>query len=115
MPTEAWSDTIWINHLPDGEPLGDDLDTLDARLRKTHPMPDVVLDLAGLSSINSSHLGQLIRTHELLTRAGARLRLAAPPDNLWSIFLTTGLDRVMQFTPDTATALAELQLPDEQH
>jgi hypothetical protein len=34
-------------------------------------------------------------------------------DEVWTVMLTTGLDKVLSFSPDTMTALATLQLEDD--
>ena len=54
------------------------------------------------------------RTLEIIVDRGGELRIAAPPDPVWAIFLTTGLDKIFEFTPDVSTALAALKMsPDE--
>lgn len=92
--------------------LTEDLDNLDAALRKQSRMPDVVVDLSGVPSVTSSTLARLLRLRKRLAEESASLVLAAPSDQVWLVFLTTGLDAVFRFREDTATALAELQLPE---
>jgi anti-anti-sigma regulatory factor len=60
--------------------------------------------------MSSSHLAQLIRLRKLLAGRQKVLLLCAVPDNVWSIFLISGLDRVFRFAPDPLTALATIQL-----
>jgi anti-anti-sigma factor len=110
MPVQRWSDRIWLLALHREPELTEDLDNLDAALRKQARTPDVVLDLSGVRSIHSSTLAKLLRLQKRLAEDSAELVLAAPTDRVWSIFLTTGLDTVFRFREDPATALAELQL-----
>jgi anti-anti-sigma regulatory factor len=51
-----------------------------------------------------------LRLRKAITDRKAQLRLTAPGDPVWAVFLTTGLDKVFQFSHDTTTALAELQI-----
>ncbi len=112
MPIEKWSDRIWLAPLPPEPLLTDDLDSLDAQLRKSDPTPDVVVDLSRVPMLNSTAISRLLRLRKSLIDGAARLRLTAPNDRVWTVFLTTGLDQVFRFSEDTATALAELQLPE---
>lgn len=112
MPVEAWSDRIWLAPLPPEPLLTDDLDNLAAALRKADPTPDVVLDLSAVPMLHSTALSRLLTLRKSLLDGAARLRLTAPNDRVWTVFLTTGLDQVFRFSENTATALAELQLPD---
>ena len=44
------------------------------------------------------------------TRCTGRMVMAQPNDIIWAVFMTTGLDKVFEFTPDVPTALAKLQM-----
>jgi anti-anti-sigma factor len=72
--------------------------------------PNVVLNLSAISYLNSSNLAQLLRLRKTLAERSGRLKLASVADPVWSIMLLTGLDKVFQFAPDKATAIASLQL-----
>jgi len=48
----------------------------------------------------------------VLAKFGRRLKLCLIADQVWSVMLVTGLDKVFQFAPDPMTALAGLQLED---
>ena len=110
MAVERWSERIWIDRLPEEPALGDELDHLNGLLEDRFPGPDIILDLSGLSIIHSTNLSRLLRLRKTVLSHNARMRLAGPCDALWSVFLTAGLDRLFEFTPDTATSLAQLQV-----
>lgn len=110
MPIDQWSDTIWLVKLADEPALSEELTLARDRAALADPVPDIILDCAALSIINSSNLAQLLKLRKLTVDHGSRLRLAAIPDNIWAVFLTTGLDKVFTYEPDVATALAALQL-----
>ena len=109
MPVQKWSDSIWVVNLAGDPGFTEDVDSL-VRQMEDGRVPDLVLDFAGVDHINSMNLSQLLRLRKRMIDADARLRLAAPPDPVWALFLTTGLDKVFQFAPDTPTALAKLQI-----
>ncbi|MEM7577013.1 MAG: STAS domain-containing protein [Planctomycetota bacterium] len=112
MPVQRWSDRIWMLALSREPELTEDLDNLDAALRKQARTPDVVVDLSGVPSVTSSTLAKLLRLRKALSDESASLILVSPTDRVWSVFITAGLDQVFRFREDAATALAELQLPD---
>ena len=111
-----WSEDIVICDLNDEPELSEELQDLIVGLQQQggdKKIPNVVLNLAGITYLNSSNLAQLLRLRKLLIEQGGRMKLAAVADPVWSIMLLTGLDKVFQFAPDKATAIASLQL--EQH
>jgi anti-anti-sigma regulatory factor len=65
-----------------------------------------------VSYINSSNIAQLLQLKRVLDGAGKQLRLAAMTDEVWSVMMVTGLEKVFVSAPDTLTALAGLQLSD---
>lgn len=113
MPTD-WSDSIVLCDLPDEPELAEDIAALVDRLKKTptKDLPHVVLNFSGVGYLNSSHIAALLRVRKRLQEARRTLVLAAMTDDVWSVMLLTGLDKVFQYAPDTATALARLQLSD---
>ncbi len=111
-----WSDNIVLAQLGDEPLLSEELNGLAERLESAAssggPVPHVVLDFAGVSYVNSSNIAQLLRLKRLLEQSGRQLRLCAMGDEVWSVMMVTGLDKVFRFAPDTMTALAGLQLDD---
>jgi anti-anti-sigma factor len=110
MPMQRWSERIWIAQLGQDPSFTDDVDALVHRALAATPVPHVVIDLSGVEHINSNNLAQLLKLRRVMIDGEARLRLAAPPNHVWAVFLSTGLDKVFEFTPDTSTALADLQM-----
>ena len=108
-----WSDDIAIAELTDEPAFSDELNGLIARIQENgQGAPHVVLNLAGVSYLNSSNIAQLLRLRQVLAKFGRRLKLCLIADQVWSVMLVTGLDKVFQFAPDPMTALAGLQLED---
>jgi len=110
MPIQKWSDSIWVLHLTEEPNMSEDLIALKNEVSGLETMPSLVLDMAGLNSINSSNLSQLLRVRKLTIDREARLMLVSVRDSIWAVFLTTGLDKIFDFAPDLATALAALQI-----
>ena len=111
MPTE-WSENILISELADEPQLSEELANLFERVNASLPRSarHVVLNFSGVNYLSSSHLAQLLRLRKKLVDNGRNLVLCALNDNVWSVMLLTGLDRVFRFAPDPMTALATLQL-----
>ncbi len=76
-------------------------------------VPHIVLNFAGVTRLNSSHIAQLLRMHKLVTAGGRRLVICAMNKELSSIMRLTGLERVFTFVPDTVSGLASVQIEDE--
>ena len=56
----------------------------------------LVLDLSGVSYVDSIGVAELIRSHIIVTRGGGRLALAAIPDHLGQLLRMTRLDRLLE-------------------
>ena len=110
MTTQRWNDKIWLAQLAEDPAFSDELDTLTSDCAYADPMPDLVLDLSAVKHVNSSNLSQMLRLRKLAIDRDAKLKLAGPRDSVWAALLATGLDKVFEFTADSATALAQLQM-----
>src|SRR5262245_21570073 len=98
MPTE-WSEHILISELQDEPQLTEELAAIYERVsaecaKRPH---NVVLNFSGVTYISSSHLAQLLRLRKKLVDCGRALVLCSMSDNVWSVMLLTGLDRVFRF------------------
>jgi len=113
MPIQEWSDRIWVVQLGNEPSFSEDLLNLIDRAKRVRHVPDLVLDLSGVSQINSSNLSQMLRVRKFAIDRTAKLRIAGPPDSVWAVFLTTGMDKVFEFSTDVSTALAGLQINQE--
>jgi len=113
--TTDWSDNIILAHLSDEPALSEELNSIADRIANTEDSqkPHVVLDFSRVTYINSSNVSQLLRLRKLLDAAGHELRLCGLTDDVWSVLIVTGLDRLFRFEPDTLTALAGLQIDRE--
>jgi anti-anti-sigma factor len=119
-----WSDNIVLAQLNDEPALSDELAGLIDQLQSRASagsgaddpdggrVPSVVLDFSAVNYINSSNIAQLLQLKRVLDQAGRQLRLAAMTDEVWSVMLVTGLEKVFTSAPDTLTALAGLQLSE---
>ena len=110
MPTERWSDDIWIVRLQNEPAFSDEIHPLLQRMSRDDAPPAIIIDLAEVSQINSSNLSQLLKLRKAATDHKVEVRLTSPTNAVWSVFLMTGLDKVFPFMRDTASALADLQL-----
>ncbi len=110
MAIQEWSDRIWIAQLNNEPALSEDLTQLKDRAESAHPEPSLILDLSAVTQLNSTNLSQMLRLRKYAVDHDARLVLAGPSDSVWAVFLTTGLDKVFEFTTDLATGLAGLQI-----
>ncbi|MEL7472408.1 MAG: STAS domain-containing protein [Planctomycetota bacterium] len=116
MATE-WSDDIVIADLADEPALSDELGAISERLAKLlaegEAPPSVVLNFGQVSYINSSNIAQMLRVRKQLAEARGKLRICSVSDEVWSVLMITGLDKVFDFAPDPMTALASLQIEGE--
>lgn len=112
MPTE-WSENILVSELLDEPALSEELTALIQRAESgSDAMPHVVLNFGGVSYVNSSNLGQLLKLRTALGARGRQLRVCAVSADVWAVLQVTGLDKLFTFAPDPLTALASLQLAD---
>jgi anti-anti-sigma factor len=67
----------------------------------------VILDLEGVSFMDSSGLGQLVSHHKALRRLGGGLLLANPSPRVQAVLTITALDQVFHVYPSVGAALAQ--------
>ena len=110
-----WSEKIVIADLADEPALSEELAQLIEKLNGTENprVPHVVLNFAQVTYIHSSNIAQLLRLRKRLLESGRSIKLCSVSDEVWSVLLITGLDKVFRFAPDPMTALAGLQLEDQ--
>jgi len=111
-----WSDKIVIADLSDEPAFSEELTSLIEKVSamETEKVPHVVLNFAAVSYIHSSNLAQLLRLRKRLLEAGRTIKVCSVSEEVWSVLLITGLDKVFRFAPDPMTALAGIQLEEEQ-
>lgn len=110
--SKDWSDRILISDLADEPALSDELSAICETVcgERADPAKDVVLNFAAVTYLNSSNIAQLLKLRAGLHNKHCNLRFCSVADPVWSIMLLTGLDKIFQFAPDPATAIASLQL-----
>lgn len=115
MATE-WSEGIVLAQLGDEPELSEELSGVYARFggqdREGEPA-HVVLNFTGVTYLNSSHIASLLRLRKRVHDAGKKLILCSVNDQIWSMILLTGLDKVFTFSPDPATALASVRIDNQ--
>ncbi len=82
-----------------GDQLRQALDVSDA----AHP--HVVLDMRGVTFMDSSGINILISAHRAITAASGWLRLAGPTDSVLRVLQLTGVDGVIDCHPTLRQAL----------
>lgn len=114
-----WSDNIVIAELADEPAFSEELASLIQRVGASGGpgaghVPHMVLNFSGVSYVNSSNLAQLLKLRKVLGEHKRSMKICSVNDELWSVFMVTGLDKVFRFAPDPMTALAGLQIEDSQ-
>tara|TARA_E500000318_G_scaffold2060_1_gene2824 strand:- start:132225 stop:132587 length:363 start_codon:yes stop_codon:yes gene_type:complete len=110
-----WSDNIVIANLADEPALSDELSMICERVESTgesDPIPHAVLDFHEVSYVNSSNIAQLLRLRKNLEARERQLVLAGVSDEVMSVLVVTGLNKVFQFAPDMLTAIASIQIAE---
>ncbi|MAB82118.1 MAG: hypothetical protein CMJ24_01620 [Phycisphaerae bacterium] len=114
MPLNTWSDDILIAELSDEPMFSEDMDGLLQRLEESvkseESIPNIIVDLKSVATVNSSNLGALLKLRTTLGQNDRRILICSVSDGVWTALLATGLDRVFAFSEDVTTALAMLQL-----
>jgi anti-anti-sigma factor len=115
MPLNDWSDRIVIAELNDEPAFSEDIEALMRRLdRDKASMPDVIADFKAVTYLNSSNIAQLLMLRNKLKQSHRQFRGCSVSDAVWSVILTTGVDRLISFTEDVSTSLASLQIQGQQ-
>ena len=116
MPID-WSENIVVAELVDEPHLSEEFADIFERLGKAATdsggrVPHVVLNFSAITFLNSSHIAALLRMRKRLAEKGRTLVLCSMGDDVWSVLVLTGLDKVFRYAPDPLTALAGLQIAD---
>jgi anti-sigma B factor antagonist len=65
----------------------------------------IALNLSGVDFVDSSGLGELVRTHASIRNRGGELKIVNPSKHVYDLLRMTKLDRVLEIEPDEASAL----------
>jgi anti-sigma B factor antagonist len=82
---------------------------LGGLVERDSPGESVVVDLTGVSFIDSTGLGELVGAHKAVQRRGDRLHLVATNERVTRLLSLTGLDEVLHVHSDRFAALAAVQ------
>jgi len=118
MPID-WSDHIVLANLADEPEFSEEFAAILARVESQGAaqdssvgVPNVVLNFAEVTHLNSSHLAMLLKLRKRCLERGRSLVLTTLSEDLWSILILTGLDKVFNVAPDVPTGLASLQIEE---
>ncbi len=109
-----WSERIRIADMSDEPEFTEELRHLMRDVETSRDNKHVVVDLSSVSYLNSSHLALLLRLRRELAESERRLHICGTRDPVWSVMTLTGLDKVFEFYDNKATAIASLQLEENQ-
>ena len=112
MTIENWSETIIVVELCDDPAFADDMSQLLER-GDEYRDKDYVLNFSGVNFLNSSNIARLLKFRKTVITQKGRVLLCGMNNDVWGLFLVTGLDKVFDFESDVATALASVQLDAE--
>ena len=112
MAFQRWSEDIVTAELAEEPNFTEDLGALTAEVEASPR--SVVLNFSAVDFLNSSNISKLLKLRKILTAADKRLVLCGINTQVWGVFLVTGLDKIFEYTDDTATALATLQMNEGQ-
>ncbi|MEW6250087.1 MAG: STAS domain-containing protein [Planctomycetota bacterium] len=109
---QQWSENVIVAELGDDPQFTDDIAAIIEQCTKD-PRQDVLLNLSGVTYLNSSNIAHLLKVRKLVTMTNQRkLKLAGVSTQVWGVFLVTGLDRIFDFVDDVPSGLAALQIGD---
>ena len=90
MPLQEWSESTLIAEMNDEPLFSEDFEALISRLESGEDgTPDVILNMLGVSRLNSSNLSQLLRLRKMLISRDRRLRICS-------------VDRISRHSPTVA-------------
>jgi anti-sigma B factor antagonist len=107
-----WSADIAVANLNDEPALSDELSTMIERIESAESPPHAVLDFHEVTYVNSSNIAQLLQIRKLLEERTRRLVLCSVTDEVMSVLIVSGLNKIFSFAPDTLTAIASVQIED---
>ncbi len=111
MPISDWSDDILIAEMNDDPAFSEDVESLQARIDQPGGLTqDIIINMKSVKYVNSTNIAQLLKLRKMVLSSSRRLRVCAVCDQVWSVILITGLDKIFDFTDDVSTSLASLQL-----
>jgi len=110
MAIKTRAENVILVDLP---PLPQAIDELNAVMEAARGRRecDVVIDLSRLEMVTSHCVGTLLALRALLTQLQRRLILYGICPEVLRVFELMGLNKIVEFAPDKAAALRNLQSP----
>ncbi len=108
VPIERWSESVVVAHLSDDPQFTEDAHAIEQMLQNQRL--DVVLNLAAVSTLNSTNIGKLLQIRKRQIHNDTRVVLCGLSTHLWGVFLVTGIDKIFEYSDDVTTSLATLQM-----
>jgi anti-anti-sigma regulatory factor len=109
MGIQNWSENIILVDLPEEPEIADELKTVMEIVRDRGDC-DVAMDFSAVDIVTSSSLSAMLRLRKLLGDCGRRLVFCNVAAATKSVFVTTGISEIFEFTEDKFTALTGLQM-----
>lgn len=103
MPTD-WNAKVVVHRLGDGPSLSPDLVAALERLSNPETARPLVLDFSDVTYMASSHLAEVLRIRKRAAERRTGLVLCGLSENIWSVMLLTGLDRILRTAPSAHAA-----------
>lgn len=75
---------------------------------KTQGAKHIIFDLANLAFIDSSGLGVILGRYRKVSESGGRVAISGVPPTIFKVMEIAGLNRLIPFFSDSASALKEL-------
>ncbi|MFA5863465.1 MAG: STAS domain-containing protein [Phycisphaerae bacterium] len=114
MAIQQWSEKIILADLQDDPQFTDDLNATLESVQERNDL-DVVLNFREITFLNSSNIAKILKLRkQVMITNDRQLKLCGISTHVWGVFLVTGLDKIFDFADDVATALAGLQLNDQE-
>lgn len=108
--TTRFCEDVYVIHCAGRIVLGEEVKTLEAALgQSARESSQVVLDLAGVTRLDSIGLGLVVRYVTNLRKRGGDLRLAAPPAFVVRLLVLTMLAEVIQTYPSEQDAISSFR------
>jgi anti-anti-sigma factor len=103
VPTD-WTAKVVVHRVGDGPALSTDLSQALERLSDPQAARPLVLDFSDVTYMASSHLAEVLRIRKRAAERRTGLVLCGLSENIWSVMLLTGLDRILRVAPSATAA-----------
>ena len=112
MAIQNWSERVLLAKPQNDPSFSEDLTDVLEIVRGNKDL-SVVVDMKEVTHLGSSDLALLLRLRKVLLGHRQELLLCSVTTTAWSVFLATGLDFFFTFSTDVSTALATLQIDQD--